>query len=58
MLYYDRVDISKGIDLAKSNDSNECMIEIHGFLITGLNFKILFVTVAIIWGFDNIKTQP
>ena len=48
MLYYDRVDISKGIDLAKSNDSNECIIEIHGFLITGLNFKILFVTVAII----------
>ena len=44
--------------MAKSNDSNECMIEINGSLITGLNFKILFVAVAIIWGFDNIKTKP
>ena len=26
MLYYDRIDISKGIDLAKSNNSKECMI--------------------------------
>ena len=26
MLYYDRIDISKGIDLAKSNNSKECII--------------------------------
>ena len=26
MLYYDRTDISKGIDLDKSNNSKECMI--------------------------------
>ena len=26
MLYYDRTDISKRIDLAKSNNSKECMI--------------------------------
>ena len=26
MLYYDRIDISKGIDPAKSNSSKECMI--------------------------------
>ena len=26
MLYYDRIDISKGTDLAKSNNSKECMI--------------------------------
>ena len=26
MLYYDRIDISEGIDLAKSNNSKECMI--------------------------------
>ena len=26
MLFYDRIDISKGIDLAKSNNSKECMI--------------------------------
>ena len=30
MLYYDRIDISKGINLAKSNDSKECMI-CHNF---------------------------
>ena len=26
MLYYDRIDISKGIDPTKSNKSNECLI--------------------------------
>ena len=26
MLYYDRIDISEGIDPAKSNDNKECMI--------------------------------
>ena len=26
MLHYNRIDISKGIDLAKSNSSKECMI--------------------------------
>ena len=26
MLYYKRIDINKGIDLAKSNKSKECMI--------------------------------
>ena len=26
MLYYDRIDISEEIDLAKSNKSKECMI--------------------------------
>ena len=26
MLYYDRIDISEGIDLIKKNNSKECMI--------------------------------
>ena len=26
MLYYDRIDISEGIDLANSNSSKECMV--------------------------------
>ena len=26
MLYYDRIDISEGIDVAKSNNSKECVI--------------------------------
>ena len=36
MLYYDRIDIREGIDLAKSNNSKECMIchyFNHGFKI-------------------------
>ena len=49
MLYYDRIDISKGINLAKSNDSKECMI-CHNFFfsIVGSNSKIIFVMVAMI----------
>ena len=36
MLYYDRLDVSEGIDLAKSNNSKECMtyhywFSNHGF---------------------------
>ena len=33
MLYYDRIAVSKGIDLAKSNNSEECMIFHYSFLI-------------------------
>ena len=40
MLYYDRIDVSKGIDPAKNNNSKECIV-CH-FLIVSLNFKILF----------------
>ena len=39
MVYYNRIDISEGIDLAKSNNSKECMI---WFLIMDSNFKILY----------------
>ena len=37
MLYYDRIDISEGIDPTKSNISKECMI-CRCFLIMDLNF--------------------
>ena len=39
MLYYDRIDISKGIDLAKSNRNKECMICHYWFFKHGLEFK-------------------
>ena len=39
MLYYDRIDISKGIDLAKSNNSKECMIFHYRFFNHGFNFQ-------------------
>ena len=39
MLYYDRIDISKGIDLAKSNNSKECMICHYWFFNHGFEFQ-------------------
>ena len=48
MLYYDRIDISEGTDLAKSNRSKEFMICHYWFLIMDSNFKILYAMVVII----------
>ena len=39
MLYYDRIDISEGIDLAKSNNSKECMICHYWFFNQGFEFR-------------------
>ena len=39
MLYYDRIYISKEIDLAKSNNSKECMICHYWFFNHGFNFQ-------------------
>ena len=39
MLYYDRIDISKGINLAKSNNSKECMICHYWFFNRGFKFQ-------------------
>ena len=39
MLYYDRIDISEGIDLVKSNSSKECMICHYWYFNHGLNFQ-------------------
>ena len=39
MLYYDRIDISKGIDLVKSNKSKECMICHSWFFNHGFKFQ-------------------
>ena len=36
MFHYDRIDISEGITLAKSNNSKECMIWHYWFLNHGL----------------------
>ena len=38
----------KGIDVAKSNNSKECLSVTIAFLIMGLNFKILFVMAVMI----------
>ena len=39
MLYYDRIDISEEIDLAKSNNSKECIICHYWFFIHGFEFQ-------------------
>ena len=39
MLYYDRIDISEGIDLTKSNRSKECMIFLYWFFNHGFKFQ-------------------
>ena len=39
MLYYDRIDISDRIDLAKSNSSKECMICNYWLFKHGFKFQ-------------------
>ena len=38
MLYYDRIDLSEGTDLTKSNNSKKCIICHYCFLIHGFEF--------------------
>ena len=46
MLHYNRIELSKIIDVAKSN---VVLFVTIGFLIRGLNFKILAVMVVMFW---------
>ena len=39
MLYYDRIDVSEGVDLVKSNNSKECMICHYWFFNHGFKFQ-------------------
>ena len=39
MLHHDRINISKGVDLTKSNNSNECMICHYRFFNHGFEFQ-------------------
>ena len=39
MLYYDRIDISEGIDITKNNKSRECMICHYWFFNHGFKFQ-------------------
>ena len=48
MLYYDSVDISKGIDPTKTNKSRERMFVTIGFLIMDSNFKIMYIIIVVI----------
>ena len=48
MPYYNKVDISKAIDLAKNNNSKDITFVIIGFLIMDTNLKILNAIVFMI----------
>ena len=39
MLYYDRIDISEGIDLTKSKKTKECMISYYWLYNHGFKFQ-------------------
>ena len=47
MLYCDIIDISEGINVAKSNNSKESMIFTIGLLIMESNFKIMYAMFVI-----------
>ena len=52
MLHYDRIDISEGTDLAKSNNSKECMNCLYFFSNHGYCVSVaLFIILA------NLKQQ-
>ena len=48
MMYYERIDISKGIDPINDNKNKECMIYQYCFLIMDSNFKIQYAMVVMI----------
>ena len=48
MLYYYRIDLSQGIDVAKSNNSKKCIICHYWLFNHGFKFLILYVIVVII----------
>ena len=48
MLYYNRIDLSEGIDVAKAITVKNVWFVTIGFLIMGLNFNILSVMVVMI----------
>ena len=48
MLYYDKIDVSEGIVLAKSNSSKECMICHSWFFNHGFKFQD-YAMVLMFW---------
>ena len=48
MIYYNRTDISEGTDPAKVLTERNLWFPTIGFLVMGLNFKIMFAIVALI----------
>ena len=38
-MYYNRIDLSEGIDLAKSNNSKECMVCHYWYFNHGFKFQ-------------------
>ena len=53
MLYYDRTDISEGIDVAKSNNSKEYIICYYRFFNHGLGFQNFVLYLKIVGIYKN-----
>ena len=49
MLYYNVIDINKGINPAKSNNSKKCTIYHYWFFNYGFGYQNSFVMVAMTW---------
>ena len=48
MLEYDRIDISEGIDVDKTNASNVCKFVIGSLRILVINMSLIFVMVIMV----------
>ena len=55
MLYYDRIYISEVIDLAKNNNSQECMTCCYFFFSHGFEFRYYITFFARIMSCSNYK---
>ena len=53
MLYYDRIDISRGVDLTKSNSSKECVICHYWFFNHGFKFQGSICNDCHYWFFNH-----
>ena len=47
-MYYDRIDLSKGIETDKSNNIKSVFSDTNGFFIMGFTFRILFLMLVMI----------
>ena len=57
MLYFNRIDISQGIDLAKSNNSKECMICHYWFFNHGLKIQDSLCNGCHVWTILSVNTS-
>ena len=57
MLHYGRIDISKAIDLAKSNNSKECMIRYYCLFNLGFKFQDSVCNGYLVFAMSSINKR-